>query len=236
VLQAPFDGVVTAVRIEAGQVVAEGQPVATLAALGEREIAVDIAESNVLQARRAATATAALWVGDGRRFAVQLRELSPIATAATGTYRARYRLGPDAPAVALGMTATVWLDLAPAGPPSPPVATLPASALHHAGGQPAVWTVSAAGGTPTLVPVQVARYGQDEVQVTGVADGALVVTAGVQKLDVAMNVVAVDADGNRFTAAAARTSDRRLHAGPALAGPALADPPPAPGAATARPR
>jgi RND family efflux transporter MFP subunit len=222
VLQAPFDGVVTAVRIEVGQVVAEGQPVATLAGLGEREIVIDIAEANVLQARDARAATAALRVGDGRRFPVRLRELSPVAAAATGTYRARYRLGPDAPALALGMTATVWLDLAPDGPTPQAVATLPASALHHAGGQPAVWTVNAAGGPPTLVPVQVARYGQDEVQVTGVPDGALVVTAGVQKLDVAMNVVAVDADGNRLAAAAALSPDRQLRGSPALASPALA--------------
>jgi RND family efflux transporter MFP subunit len=200
VLRAPFDGVVTALRMEAGQVVGEGQPVATLAALGEREIAIDIPESRVLHAKRSTAATASLWAVDGTRFPVTLRELSPAATAATRTYRARYRIGPDAPPMELGMTATVWLGAVPTGSAAQRVATLPASALHHQSGQSAVWTVPAVGGTPTLVPVQVVRYGQDDVQVTGVRDGQLVVTAGVQKLSAGMSVVAVNADGNPISA------------------------------------
>ena len=64
VLRAPFDGVVTSVRFETGQVVSEGQTVMTLAAHGEREIVVDIPETRVLQARRATLATASLWVDE----------------------------------------------------------------------------------------------------------------------------------------------------------------------------
>ena len=136
------------------------------------------------------------------RFAVALRELSPVASAATRTYRARYRIGADAPPMELGMTATVWLTATTADR-SPRLATLPASALHHRNGQPAVWVIDAGGGTPTLVPVQVARYGQDDVQVSGLAEGQLVAIAGVQKLVSTMEVVAVDGNDKPVTAQAA---------------------------------
>jgi RND family efflux transporter MFP subunit len=198
VLRASFEGLVTALHIEAGQVVAEGQAVVTVAALGEREIVIDVPESRVLAVQRR-RASATLWAADPRRFAVTLRELSPAASAATRTYRARYRVGPDAPQMELGMTATVWIANASPGD-APAVATLPASALHHQAGQPAVWTVSSAGAAPILVPVQVLQYGQEEVQVTGLHEGQLVVTAGVQKLDPGMRVVPVGADGDPIAA------------------------------------
>jgi RND family efflux transporter MFP subunit len=201
VLRAPFDGLITALRFEAGQVVGEGQPVATLAADGAREIVIDLPESRVQQAR-GSTATATLWAEDGVRFAVTLRELSPVASAATRTYRARYRIGAGAPPTELGMTATVWLA-ATLPDQAPRLATLPASALHHRDGQSAVWVIDASGGVPTLVPVQVARYGQDDVQVNGLAEGQLVAIAGVQKLAPTMQVVAVDGNDKPVTAQAA---------------------------------
>lgn len=46
-LVAPYDGVVTALRIEMGQVVAEGQPVLAVARDGEREIVADIQRSGL---------------------------------------------------------------------------------------------------------------------------------------------------------------------------------------------
>ena len=206
VLRAPFDGVVTALHVEAGQVVGEAQPVVTLAKLGEREIVIDIPESRVLAAKRATAATASLWAGDGARFKVALRELSPVASAATRTYRARYRIGSDAPPMELGMTATVWLEESAAGSAvsaDARVATLPASALHQRDGAAAVWTVAPGAGTPTLVPVQVIRYGEEQVQLTGLSEGQLVVTAGVQKLFPGMSVVAVNAEGRPLDGAVA---------------------------------
>jgi multidrug efflux pump subunit AcrA (membrane-fusion protein) len=190
-------------------VVGEGQPVATLAKLGEREIVIDIPESRVVTARKAA-ASASLWASDGLRFPVTLRELSPVAAAATRTYRARYRIGAEAPPMELGMTATVWLQSAAGA--GARVATLPASALHQADGRAAVWTVAPGGTAPVLVPVQVLRYGEESVQVTGLADGQLVVTAGVQKLYPGMSVVAVNADGRPLERVAAQGLPRVLAA------------------------
>ncbi len=205
VLRAPFDGVVSALHAEAGQVVGEGQAVVTLEKLGEREIVIDIPESRVLVAKSAAGAAASLWASDGVRFPVRLRELSPVASADTRTYRARYTIGADAPPMELGMTATVWLGAKSGGIAATRAATLPASALHHHDGAPAVWTVAPGGSAPTLVPVQVLRYEQELVTVAGLHDGQLVVTAGVQKLFPGMNVLAVNAEGRPLAAAVANS-------------------------------
>jgi RND family efflux transporter MFP subunit len=63
-LVAPYAGVVTALRFERGQVVAEGQPVVSLARDGEREIVAELPEDWVGRARTLA-ATAAPWNDTG---------------------------------------------------------------------------------------------------------------------------------------------------------------------------
>ncbi len=65
-LTAPHAGVVTAITLKPGQVVAAGQPVAQLARSGEREVRIDVPE-NALDALRAArTLTIRLWAAAGR--------------------------------------------------------------------------------------------------------------------------------------------------------------------------
>jgi len=67
-----------------------------------------------------------------------------------------------------------------------PVAAIPASAITQAKGQPAVWVVRRAGtgpvGTVDLTNVVVHQYRNDEALISGPHAGALVVTAGVQKM------------------------------------------------------
>jgi hypothetical protein len=66
------------------------------------------------------------------------------------------------------------------------VAAVPATALTQSGGQPALWVVTPVGKDPVgvveLVQVAVLGYRNDEVLVSGPQAGALVVTAGVQKM------------------------------------------------------
>jgi membrane fusion protein, multidrug efflux system len=108
-LTAPFDGIVTEVRFEAGQVVNEGQPVLSLAVPDELELEADLPEALVAELTDwQASAT----VGNGTRaIALTLRELSPIAAAGTRTFRARYALGPLPPDATwrMGMTAELRL-------------------------------------------------------------------------------------------------------------------------------
>ncbi|WP_421189796.1 efflux RND transporter periplasmic adaptor subunit [Aeromonas sanarellii] len=180
-LRAPISGVVTALRMETGQVVVAGQPVITLANEGKPEIVADIPE-NRLAEFKAARYKAALATAPERYFAVELRELSAQASAQTRTYRAR--LKPVEPrALPLGATATLIAERTDEGTR---VATLPATALTQEQGAPAVWTVQQDGkgntGTVKLVKVAIQGYRSDEVLVSGPAEGALVVTAGVQKM------------------------------------------------------
>jgi RND family efflux transporter MFP subunit len=181
-LRASQGGVVTAVKFEVGQVVAEGQPVVSIANEGEPEVVVDVPEDQ-LAAFKAARYKASISSAPDDLFDVTLREISPEASPQTRTYRARMK--PATPrALPLGATATLVVEYqADKGG----VASLPASAITQSNGQPAVWVASrsAAGkatGSVSLVPVVVHGYRNDQVLVSGPPAGDLVVTAGVQKM------------------------------------------------------
>ena len=169
VLTAPFDGVVTGLRFEVGQLVDDRQAVLTLARPGELEVQVDIPESLVdgLKSWQAgvmvgagvgagtgaavdATADGASQSGESRPVALRLRELAPSANPITRTTRARYALAKPADGASwrIGMTAEVRLQKAG----QQPGALLPATALlvtqagTAAGANPAAGKGAAAAG------------------------------------------------------------------------------------------
>ena len=187
VLRASQSGVVTAVRFEVGQVVAEGQPVISIANESEPEIVVDVPEDH-LASFKTAHFRASLASAPDQMFDVALRELAPEAAQQTRTYRARLKpvSGHELP---LGATATLLAQHALADAST---AAIPASAITQNNGQPAVWVVhrAAAGsvGTVDLKPVAVQGYRNDQVLVSGPAAGELVVTAGVQKMSPGLRV------------------------------------------------
>ena len=180
-LRASQDGVVTGVRFEVGQVVAEGQPMVSIAKDGEPEIVVNVPEDQ-LSVFRASTYKASLTSAPDQSFAVQLRELSPQAAATTRTFRARLKLSMPRP-LPLGASATLVIER-PVGDDS--AAAIPAAAITQNNGKPAVWVVRREGGDGTgtvqLMDVKVHAYRNDEVFLSGPAPGELVVTAGVQKM------------------------------------------------------
>ncbi|WP_293864168.1 efflux RND transporter periplasmic adaptor subunit [uncultured Alsobacter sp.] len=177
-LKADAEGVVTATLVEPGQVVSAGQTAIRIARSGEREAVVAVPESFVASIGDAESSLA-LWSAPDRRYRAMLRELSPVADAATRTYTARFSLPEADDAVKLGMTAT----LASAPPRSTAALRLPLSALFNQGNGPSVWTVDQQG-LVTLRPVEVTRYEAREVVVkSGVAEGEQVVALGVHKLE-----------------------------------------------------
>lgn len=185
VLRASRSGVITAVRFEAGQVVAEGQSVITVANPDESEIVIDVPEDQ-LSAFKDARFKASLASAPNESFDVTLRELSPQAATQTRTYRARLKPMQSLP---LGATATV---MAEREMKSVSVAAVPATALTQSGGQPALWLVTPAGKGPVgiveLERVAVWGYRNDEVLVSGPQAGVLVVTAGIQKMTSGLKV------------------------------------------------
>lgn len=181
VLRASQGGVITAVRFEVGQVVAEGQPIVSIANEGEPEIVVDVPEDH-LSAFKASRYTARLASAPDQTFAVVLRELSPQAAAQTRTFRARLKPAMPRP-LPLGATATLAVERPD---DEKPVASIPAAAITQSEGKPAVWVVRRTGaepvGTVELLGVTVHGYRNEEVLVSGAPAGDLVVTAGVQKM------------------------------------------------------
>jgi RND family efflux transporter MFP subunit len=203
VLRASRSGVVTAVRFEAGQVLAEGQPVVSIANEGEPEIVADVPEDH-LNAFKGAHYRAYLMSAPEQKFDVVLRELSPQAATTTRTYRAR--LKPATPrSLPLGSSATLVVER-PVG--DAPAAAIPASAITQSKGKPAVWVVrrsaSEAAGTVDLLDVTVHGYRNDEVLVSGPQPGERVVTAGVQKMAPGLKVALPDATSHVETKQAAR--------------------------------
>ena len=174
-LRASAAGVVTAVSAEAGQVVAVGQPIVTLAQLDQLEVEVAIPEAAVAGLDEA-SASVTVWAGGEQRHPANLRELSPEADPAARTFTARFALG-DAD-FRLGMTATLILQTGTGDE----VAHLPLSALLDQGAGPSVYLVSP-DQTLELRSVDLVRYGASSVVLSGgIADGDRVVTLGVNRL------------------------------------------------------
>ncbi|MDH5824724.1 efflux RND transporter periplasmic adaptor subunit [Luteimonas sp. RD2P54] len=192
-LRAPADGVITDRQAEAGQVLAAGQTVYTLAADGAREVLIALPESRLGAFRVGQDVAVELWSAPERRWPGRIREISPAADPSARTYAARVALGDAAAgAVALGQSARVYL----AADGEAPVASVPLTAVQRGeDGSTAVWVVDRRTGTAGRVPVELGEFGAERVPVlAGLAPGALVVAAGAHLLREGQAVVPVDRD------------------------------------------
>jgi RND family efflux transporter MFP subunit len=188
-LRAQHDGVVTALFVEAGQVVAAGQAIVRIARDGDREAQIAIPEHE-LELARTARAEVSLWSAPDRAMPARLREISPTADAATRTFQARYVL-PDMPADApLGQTASLLLS--PGG--SGRVARLPLAAVLNEGGGTEVFVVNNRGELARR-SVKVSAFDAREATIaSGLDEGEQVVTMGVHKLRVGQTVRVISTD------------------------------------------
>jgi multidrug efflux system membrane fusion protein len=184
VIRADEAGVVTAVEAERGQVLAAGQPVLRIAQSGPKEIAVSVSEGRLAALQAATELVVSASALPGKSYKGVLREVSPVADAATRTYAARVTVQDVDEALRLGMSARVSVRGA-----SRAVLELPLSALYRNGEKTAVWRVDPASSTVQLVNVTVAAVQEDRVTLNeGLQVGETVVTAGVQKLTAGQKV------------------------------------------------
>ncbi|MCX6062308.1 MAG: efflux RND transporter periplasmic adaptor subunit [Campylobacterales bacterium] len=183
-LKAPYNGVVTAMSMEIGQVVAEGVPIVSLAKDDEREVVTDLPEYMVNQARQF-KAKALSWDNNEISVALHLRELSPLAASQGRTYRARYAPKSYSAMEHLPLGSTIQLQLSR---PAVSGTALPLSALVKTAGELGVWVLNSAGNGIAFVKVNVLSYGTDTVRVAGLTDNMRIVTVGAQKLDASMKV------------------------------------------------
>ncbi len=184
-LVADHAGVVTAILIEVGQVVAAGQTVMKLARTDDREIVISIPENRLTELSAAREIAISLWAEPSKTYKGKVREVSPSADPVTRTYAAKISVLDADPAMKLGMTANVYLR----GVQRTVAVMLPATALFQDNGHAAVWVVDKASSQVKLVPVEVGEYVEDRVAVmSGLTPGDMVVRAGVHKLFVGEKV------------------------------------------------
>ncbi len=186
-LRAPAAGVLTEVSGQPGQVVAAGQPVATLAQAGVREVEIFFPEDV------APPSAGQMLLPDGRAIALVLREAAPMVDALARTRRARYRADALPPELPLGSVATTRFAL-----PQPPGGKdaaghgalawrVPVGALDERAEGPRVWRVR--DGRLEAVPVRVLRMDDRHAVVAApLQAGERVVALGTHLLQPGMTV------------------------------------------------
>jgi len=180
-LHADRDGVVTALAVEAGQVLATGQAVVALAQLDEKEVHFDVPENRLAEIQRQQEVDVSLWADDERRLKAKIREIASAADPASRTYRVKAILLEGIDAAQLGMTATVHIAANTASG-----IAIPLSAIYTPQNQPdhpSVWLVNEQAATVKSMPVRLGEtLAGERIAVEGLAAGQLLVNAGVQRL------------------------------------------------------
>ncbi len=137
VLRAPHDGVITRVLAEPGASVSAGQPVIRLAATNEREVVIDLTESELAILPDKALFDATLLAVSTVHAQIRLRSVDPVADARTRTRRGHFTLL-DAPEEfrigALVKAKPQRKDIK--------VMTIPSGAILHENSDTFVWVVS----------------------------------------------------------------------------------------------
>ncbi len=195
-LVADFDGIVTAVEAEVGQVLAAGTPVYRVARRNEKELLINVPETEFAAARNVSQWQVSL-PALGRELQGKLREITPLADAASRTYAMRITLIGNLEGVEMGMTANALARRSAAsGPVSDDRASvgssevpamgrlfaLPLGAIFSKDAQPGVWVVDSSG-VVSLMRVVITSMNEELVFVKGaLSPGQKVVTAGANLL------------------------------------------------------
>lgn len=177
-LVADAAGTVTARGAETGEVVHPGRMVVQVAREGGRDAVFDVPPSLKDRAPENPVIEVSLTMDPGVTAMGRVREVSPRADPATGTFRVWVGLSDPPASLRLGSTVTGRMEIGGAA-----AIEVAASALTRAGDQPAVWVVDPAAQTVALRNVEVLRFDPARVLVgSGLEPGDIVVTAGVQAL------------------------------------------------------
>ena len=177
-LRANVTGTITARSAEAGEVVQPGQTIFQVARIDGRDAVFDVPAQVIRSAPPNPEITVALTDDLSVKAQGRIRQVDPQADPVTRTFRVRVSLIDPPAAMLLGATVTGRMQQE-----STPGMSIPASALTSGNSQPAVWVVDPSSLTVSLRNVEVQRFDPGTVVVSqGLADGDIVVTAGVQAL------------------------------------------------------
>jgi RND family efflux transporter MFP subunit len=171
-------GVVTAKGAEPGEVVHAGQVVVQVAQRGGKDAVFNVPAALIRKSPKSPPVTVALADDPTITAMGHVREVSPQADPATGTYLVKVGLDNPPDTMRLGSTVIGSVTLSPE-----PVVSIPGTALIQIDGKPAVWVVNPATNIVVAQPVNVVRYDSSSVIISsGLKDGDIVVTAGVHAL------------------------------------------------------
>ena len=176
-LTAPDTGIITAFNIEAGQVVAAGQSVGTLAAGRDPEAVIALPEQELTKVHVGSPATITFWALPDVTVQGVVREISPVPEPVARTYTVKITLQNPPKEVQLGMTINVNLSTTDSTNISIPLTAL----VKDSNGNNAVYIIRDK--KAHLVPIKTGEFGKNSVIVTsGLAKGDIVITAGTQQL------------------------------------------------------
>lgn len=177
-IKANYAGVVTAVGVQVGQIVAPGQTVVTVARPDVREAVIDVAANLAYSLRVGMPLTVALQLDPAIRAKGKIREIGPQSDSLTRLRRVRVTLEQPPDLFRLGSTVSVLIPEAPGGG-----IQLPATAVLNKDGKSYVWVFDPATQSVSTREVQAAPGVDGLVTVaSGIAAGVRVITAGVHHL------------------------------------------------------
>ncbi len=204
-LRAPRDGVIATRQAEAGQVVAAGQTVFTVAADGGREVAIALPEGRIREFSVGQPVQMEAWSAPGVRLSGRIREIAPAADPQGRTFAARVALDADAArAVELGQSVRVYVA---SGGPRAALAVPLASIQRDARGATTVWVVDPATRRLASRPVRLGPFAEDGVPVLSGLDATTwVVVAGGHLLRAGQVVEPVDRQNRPVMSRAGRTA------------------------------
>ncbi len=177
-LRADADGIITARMAEAGQVVAQAQPIYTLARDGPRDAVFNVHEWALTNVDADKGVLISLVSDPAVTTPGDVRELSPAVNPSTQTVTVKIALRDTPAAMTLGalVNGTARLN-------QQKVVLVPWAALFEIDGRPAVWVLDPGGSIASLKPITIARYTKDQIAVSsGLQTGEIVVSAGAQML------------------------------------------------------
>ena len=183
-LAAEFDGVVTAVDTEVGQVVTPGQQVITIARPDVREAVIDVPGDTAASLQEGSPFQVALQIAPSKRVSGRVREIAPQVDAITRSRRVKISLDDPPADFRLGTTITAYAPAQTTGQ-----IKIPTAALFEQDGKQHVWIVDPASKTVALREVNVSSGDGGTAAVTaGLESGDRVVTAGVHSLEPGQSV------------------------------------------------
>ncbi|MFQ0816044.1 efflux transporter periplasmic adaptor subunit [Brucella anthropi] len=177
VLRPDYDGVISAMNAEVGQVVAAGQTVMTVARPDIREAVLDIPDSMTQYFELGTPFNVQLQADPAVTGKGTVREVAPQADAQTRTRRVRIAL--DNPPEGFRLGATIRAAMAAA---EQNLVTLPIEALREDKGKTGIWVIDPHKQTVSLHDVQVIERRGASFVAGGVDIGSYVAIAGVNEL------------------------------------------------------